>query len=545
MRCGLPILALAMAISALLPGSASANKPDGPPLTFRRAVELAAQHSLAVATASAVQQRAYQAYLETKGQAAPQVLVGSPLGYSAGFPLTLEDTAPSLLNLTAGQSLFQPARRSYEASAQALWQVSVLQKEQQRKHAALDAALAYTELSQTNWELQVLERQQQAADRLVRIEGERVSAGLDAPLQVTRAKLTAARARLRFLDLTNTALQLRRHLADVTGLPEREIEPVTDSIPLPPESIPPAGADNAASSNNLQVRIAAERAHAAQLQAQGDHLLRWPTLDLGERYAVLSRWNHYDEFFKKFRQNNDTFGAIARLDVFDPAREAHARKSDAEAVVAERQTEVIQSQVAAQAREWQATVKQLSLARDVVQLEYSMVRDNAIRTGTRAEFRGATAPDAVSAEVAQQEKFAALVAATFDLQKARLQMLAAMDGLESWLAQPASTEQSGIPQTASSQPHERPLQTLMLVPGTVVMSVGDSRRLFAIAVYNDGSAMDVSSQTTWSCSCNWNAIVSTSGLVTALNAQQVMVTATLSGVTQSRAITITAGNSVH
>jgi len=50
----------------------------------------------------------------------------------------------------------------------------------------------------------------------------------------------------------------------------------------------------------------------------------------------------------------------------------------------------------------------------------------------------------------------------------------------------------------------------------------------------------VSSLTTWSCACNWDAIVSASGLVTALNARQVSVTATFLGVSQTRVVTITA-----
>src|SRR5215831_8631271 len=89
------------------------------PLDFHRAVELAAQHSAAVAIASADQERARAAYLELRDMYLPQVTVGSGLGYTAGFPLSLEGAAPSIFNLTSQQLLINPAQKWMVRSAQA------------------------------------------------------------------------------------------------------------------------------------------------------------------------------------------------------------------------------------------------------------------------------------------------------------------------------------------------------------------------------------------------------------------------------------------
>src|SRR5712692_5991026 len=188
------------------------------PLTFRSAVELAASHSAAVTIASADQERAYQAYVETKSLYFPQMFTGSAIGYSAGFPLSLEGAAPSIFNVTSQQFLLNPAQRSFVKSARAQWQSSILAQSDQSRQAVLDTAVAYVDLSKINLQMQLLRKQHEAAARLVYIETERVRADVDSGVSLTRAKLVEARTRVRSAELEGSALQLRKRLADLIGL---------------------------------------------------------------------------------------------------------------------------------------------------------------------------------------------------------------------------------------------------------------------------------------------------------------------------------------
>ena len=79
------------------------------PLTLKHAVELALTHSPAAGQTSADQQRAYESFREARNQYMPQLTVGSGLGDSWGYPLSLEGSAPSLVNVTAQSALFNPA----------------------------------------------------------------------------------------------------------------------------------------------------------------------------------------------------------------------------------------------------------------------------------------------------------------------------------------------------------------------------------------------------------------------------------------------------
>jgi uncharacterized protein YjdB len=80
----------------------------------------------------------------------------------------------------------------------------------------------------------------------------------------------------------------------------------------------------------------------------------------------------------------------------------------------------------------------------------------------------------------------------------------------------------------------------MVTPAVSALVAGQSQQYSAIAIYRDSSAKDVTSEAIWQCSRSSDAIVSSAGLVTALATGQVTITATVSSVSQSRRITITA-----
>ena len=112
---------LLLMLPPLFAGSALAA-----PLTFQRAVELAARHSVGPSIVSADLERTYESYVESKSLYLPQMVAGSATGYSAGLPLTLDGAAPSIFNVAARQILFNPAQRSFMKSARAQWQASTL-----------------------------------------------------------------------------------------------------------------------------------------------------------------------------------------------------------------------------------------------------------------------------------------------------------------------------------------------------------------------------------------------------------------------------------
>src|SRR5919198_1469144 len=86
-------------------------------ITLHRAVELALSHSGVTGMADPEQARAFAAYREARSAYLPRLVLGSGIGGSYGFPLSLENAAPSLFNVTSQQVLFSPAQKSIVRSA--------------------------------------------------------------------------------------------------------------------------------------------------------------------------------------------------------------------------------------------------------------------------------------------------------------------------------------------------------------------------------------------------------------------------------------------
>ena len=74
--------------------------------------------------------------------------------------------------------------------------------------------------------------------RLVEIETDRVNAGLDSKVELTKARLTGAQIALRRLHLVDQADLLRVRLAHLTGLSPPDLVSEPQTIPKAPEISP-------------------------------------------------------------------------------------------------------------------------------------------------------------------------------------------------------------------------------------------------------------------------------------------------------------------
>src|SRR3984957_18380238 len=120
------------------------------PITLHRAVELALKHATTIGIASADQQHASASYRELRNSYIPQLNAGAGIGWSDGFPLSLEGAAPSLFNVTAQSALINPALRDFIHAAQADVKAGNLRTQDQRDQVVQDTVLSYTELAK--WE---------------------------------------------------------------------------------------------------------------------------------------------------------------------------------------------------------------------------------------------------------------------------------------------------------------------------------------------------------------------------------------------------------
>jgi outer membrane protein len=426
----------AVAIPLLAQGIAFCAEPEQA-LSLKRAVELALAHSPAAAQASADNQRAFASYREAKDQYLPQLIVGSGLGDSWGYPLSLEGSAPSLVNITAQSTLFNPALRDFIHAARLEYKAVGEGTKDRRDQITQDTVLTYMELA--NWEQQMeqLRQDYENALKAQEIEDQRVQAGVDSQQIGKEARLAAARMHLRVTQAEGAIDVLRITLSQLTGVPVSVLRIIPESVPALPE-IERAATDMAKQSESSPaVLFAQQHAIAQHFRARGEHRSLWPSVDFASQYAVLAKFNNWTQFFPNnvFERNNATVGVVIRFPFFSPSQRAHAEAADAEALRASKEVESTKNQVSQQTLKLRRSVEQLQAAQEVSELEYEIAQSNVEAMQIKIKSGTATLNESDQARADLSAKYNALQDANFELVRARVGLLRATGELQSWLDQ--------------------------------------------------------------------------------------------------------------
>ncbi len=426
-----PSLALFLAILSIT--AVGDADPAPPPISFRNAMELALEHSGVMGIAAVNQWRARKAYDELHANYIPQFTIGSGLGYSYGFPLTLEGSAPSVINFNSLNTIFNVPLRKYLKAAKIDWNATSLDVQDKRNGVILDAALTYTQLAQLGKKIETLTEAQKAAEKAQFVSEQRLQQGVDSKLDVTRSELVSARIRLRIAEAQGQADVLRQHLASLLGM-----QP--DAITVDPASVPQIPAISQADDlparaveNSLAVKQAQQKTAAAKLRAEGEHdATKFPTADFASQYAYLARYNNYDLYFKNYTANNLAVGLNIKFPFFNPVQNARAQEAKADALLAGKQEELTREKVREDTLQLQRSLRQLAAARDVAKLEWEVSQGDLEVVKTRLQTSQANLRDQDNAQLDTDDKYAAYLDAEFELRRAELQLLRLTGELENW-----------------------------------------------------------------------------------------------------------------
>lgn len=428
-------LALFAALPSFLP--AQETSPDqGQPLAFRAAIELALRNSAASAISRNDLQRAQAAVRQARDFYLPQAVFGAGLGWSYGFPLSLEGSAPSIFQVNYQQGLLNMAQKEYIRAAESDVKTVEAQNAERRYDVIMETALAYIQLDLLDSSIPVQQEQQQAAARYQDIAGQRVQAGLDSEVELTRAKLAVARTRLDIAQARSAADRLRRRLSQLTGLPASAIRASTESIPKLPEVSQDDDLPAQAAENNPSVKVAEFIALAKEHRARAEHKQLYPSVDAAAQYAVLSRINNYEEFFVKFQRNNATLGGAIRFAFINPVQRAAAQAARFDANKAREEARNIKQQVSTETLGLQRAAQQMAAARDVAQLEHELAQADIDAAHAKIESGQASLKDEQTARVAEHQRYVLYLNSVFELDKTQVQLLRQTGDLESWAVGP-------------------------------------------------------------------------------------------------------------
>jgi outer membrane protein len=419
------------------------------PFTLKQAVELALKHANGLAIANAEQQSAAAGYSNLRSSYLPQLMAGSGIGPSYGFPLALQGSAPAIFNVTAQSALIHPELMSFIHAAQKDFSAASFHTKDERNQIIQDTVLKYAELEKWERRLDHLNETYPDTVKMQDAVSQRVKEGIDSEMDETKAKLSAARLRLRIAEAQGSIDVIREHLSKLTGLPVSEIRTEGDALPAFPDIANDEEAPVRAADSSPSVQSAIEHARAQYLRAQGEHRSLLPSVDFATQYARLTTFNNYQDYYTPvktcatsigtlicpsgtYQLDNATLGVSIHIPIFNASQRAKARAADADAVKAKSQANVARDQVSEETLRLQRAVTQMQAAHDVAELEYEIAEKNIAAVETRMKAGTANLHDLDGARTQASEKLIALQDVNFDLEQNQVTLLRATGGLENW-----------------------------------------------------------------------------------------------------------------
>ena len=415
-------LILVLLSSASTPAQDAAASPPVA-LNLKRAIELALQNSKDIQVAKIQASVADRAAMINKAQFLPNIYAGSGAGYTYGIPETPGGRAPSVFSITYTEQVFnEPLRgQGKEQQEQAKAQKIIL--EDARNSVIVRTASAYLELVKVRHSAELLAKERDSADKILGVVQQRAGEGFELPMEVTRAQLTKAQVAQRLLQLQGREDELEIYLRNQCGLaPEQQIEVTPEDLPGAAEQ---EGANLIASAmqENTDLRLAQSDVQAKQFRLTGEKRGYWPTLELVSVYSLLARFNNYNQFFRTFQANNFNAGVQVQVPIFSPSTKANVALAQTNLLASKAALSSRQNQVSADVRRKTRRVRETDAGKEVARLELQLAQQDLQQLQARFEEGKIGLRDVERARLDENEKWMALLDATFARQQAELDLL--------------------------------------------------------------------------------------------------------------------------
>jgi outer membrane protein TolC len=416
--------AMAAAIAALCL-AASARAQDAQPLTLHQAITLALENSRDVKLARVQYNVAANEAGVDRAAFRPNLYTGAGLAYTYGFPSLPGGEAPSVFQLDYQQTIFDPWLKGQQKAAEDRAKNRKLDMDHVRDDVIVRAATEYLELAKVQHSLELMRTERASAEKILEALRERVAANQELPIEVTRSQLSVARVQERTVKLEDREETLEEEIRDLTGIPESQSIQAEQEEPSFEAVQPESEMESLALQNDESVTEAENEREARQHVLRGAHQSYFPTVDLVGQYAILSRFNNYDEFYKKFERNNVNVGVQITIPLFAAKTSANvalakSQLDEAELLLGNKRQEV-RLDVQQKAR----SVRELDATREVARLDLQLAQETLQQVQARFDQRSATLQEIEQARLDESNKWLAFLDADFARQQAQLTLLEA------------------------------------------------------------------------------------------------------------------------
>ncbi|MBK5291298.1 MAG: TolC family protein [Acidobacteriia bacterium] len=417
--CGLALLAAAAAF------------PQPRTLTLREAVNLALRQSPDVLLSQLDQQQAAARVRMAEDPFYPKVFAGSGLAYSSGFPMSIEGSAPSIMQARAVASVYDRQKKLQLAQTREEQRSVGLGAEEKREQAIYRVVEIFLDAERKQRLAGIATRQVESAAKLQAVVKARVQEGRELPIELTRAELELAKARQRTDGLVADVDYAEGSLAMVLGLePGQRARPATEDRMAPLIPVSAEAAVTQALADNREIRRLQSSLLAKNLEVKSNQASRYPRLDLVAQYGLFAKFNNYEDFFQKFQRHNGQIGVALEIPVLaGPGRGAAVSSSQAEAARLQVQMNTARSRISLEAGKSFQDLTRAESARQVARLDLDLARENLTMLLALLEEGRASLQQVEQARVAESEKWMLYFDAQHHVELASFQLLDRTGGL--------------------------------------------------------------------------------------------------------------------
>jgi len=394
-------------------------------VTLAQVLDLASAQGAEAVLARLDQRRAAAAVQAAKDPFSPKIFAGSGLAYSSGFPLSIEGSAPSILESRAIASVFNQPQKMMLEKAKADQKTAVVAAAMRQEEASYRAAVLYVEAGRLAAAVRAAREQAGTLERVSETVKARVEGGRELAIEGRRAMLRVAQARQRTLRLETAQADAEAQLALLLGLPDGDrARPAEQETPIRLGITSEGDAVVAALQNSKEIRRLESVVIAKGFERRSHEAARLPRLDLVAQYGLFSKFNNYDKFFNRFQRHNGQFGVSVQIPLL-PSQASKAQKEmvDGEVAGLKTQLNAERGRASAQARKAWAEIAAQEAGVEVANLDLQVAREQTTLLLALLEEGRATQKQLEEARFSENEKWMALFDARFGLDRARLELL--------------------------------------------------------------------------------------------------------------------------
>jgi outer membrane protein TolC len=417
---GTSIAASALLLAGVV--AAQAPAPAGEVLPLRRAVTLAVQNSREVALARMQYNVSDKSAGLLRSNFRPNLYTGSGAAWTDGFPQT-PGGQPTLFNLQYVQTVFNRPLTGQVRAAEERALASQLEVQRVEDEVRVETASAYLELAKVRHALRLLRTERESAQRITDLTRARVGEGLELPIEVTRAQLTAARIEQRIVQFEGREEYLAARLHQLMGMPAgQEFEVSSDQLPADPAQ-PLDELVSQALANSTELKQAEHERRAREHRLSGEKGGYLPTMDLVSYFGVYSTANDFDKFYTRFERTSLSFGVRVRIPIFSSTTSSSVALARTELSAAEQEIRNKRAALDLTVRQQARQSREMEAGREVARLEMELAQENVRVLQAQYQEGRLGLRELEKARVEEHEKWLAFLDAEFQRQKAQLELL--------------------------------------------------------------------------------------------------------------------------